>query len=172
MPFFHISPETKVVPQVPFPFFLLFSTFCHFLFFTLSCFSWTFHTVVALISVFQFDFYHINLTPFFKYLPETKVVPHAFPLLSSMFNFLATFYFSRSPVCRRHSTLCCCCFCATLPYIRHFVFADCYDNNHWYLVTNLDLAGFYFSKCPANSKKCPAKFVTRYQVQARKLLTY
>jgi hypothetical protein len=50
---------------------------------------------------------------------------------------------------------------ATLPYIRHFRFAGCYDNNHWYLVTNLpghlDLAGFYFSKCPANSK-CPAKF--------------
>ncbi len=50
-------------------------------------------------------------------------------------------------------------FYATLPYIRHFIFADCYDNNHWYLVTNLaghldlvghlDLAGFYFSKCPA-----------------------
>ncbi len=48
-------------------------------------------------------------------------------------------------------------FYATLPYIRHFRFAGCYDNNHWYLVTNLarhlDLAGFYFSKCPA-------KFVT------------
>ena len=32
----------------------------------------------------------------------------------------------------------------------------CYDNDPWYLVTNfaghLDLAGFYFSKCPANSK--------------------
>ena len=50
-------------------------------------------------------------------------------------------------------------FYATLTYIRHFIFADCYDNNHWYLVTNLaghlelaghlDLAGFYFSKCPA-----------------------
>ena len=54
-------------------------------------------------------------------------------------------------------------FYATLPYIRHFRFAGCYDNNHWYLVTNLaghlDLAGFYFSKCPANSK-CPAKFAT------------
>jgi hypothetical protein len=53
-------------------------------------------------------------------------------------------------------------FYATLPYIRHFIFAGCYDNNHWYLVTNLagylDLAGFYFSKYPANSK-CPAKFV-------------
>jgi hypothetical protein len=59
-------------------------------------------------------------------------------------------------------------FYATLPYIRHFIFADCYDNNHWYIVTNLaghlelaghlDLAGFYFSECPANSK-CPAKFV-------------
>jgi hypothetical protein len=37
------------------------------------------------------------------------------------------------------------------------------DNNHWYLVTNLaghlDFAGFYFSKCPANSKY-PANFVT------------
>ncbi len=37
--------------------------------------------------------------------------------------------------------------------LRHFRFAGCYDNNHWYLVTNLaghlDLAGFYFSKCPA-----------------------
>jgi hypothetical protein len=55
-------------------------------------------------------------------------------------------------------------FYATLAYIRHFIFAGCYDNNPWYLVTNLaghlDLAGFYFSKCPANSK-CPAKFVTR-----------
>jgi hypothetical protein len=40
--------------------------------------------------------------------------------------------------------------------------AGCYDNDPWYLVTNLaghldfaghlDLAGFYFSKCPANSK--------------------
>jgi hypothetical protein len=53
-------------------------------------------------------------------------------------------------------------FYATLPYIRHFIFADCYDNNHWYLEPNLaghlELAGFYFSKCPANSK-CPAKFV-------------
>ncbi len=52
---------------------------------------------------------------------------------------------------------------ATLPYIRHFRFAGCYDNNHWYLVTNLaghlDLAGFYFSKCSANFK-CPAKFAT------------
>ncbi len=59
---------------------------------------------------------------------------------------------------------------ATLAYIRHFIFADCYDNNPCYLVTNLaghlDFAGFYFSKCPANSK-CPAKFVTRYQVQVR-----
>ncbi len=51
-------------------------------------------------------------------------------------------------------------FYATLAYIRHFIFAGCYDNDHWYLVTNLaghldlagqlDLAGFYFSKCPAN----------------------
>jgi hypothetical protein len=53
-----------------------------------------------------------------------------------------------------------------LAYIRHFIFAGCYDNDPWYLVTNfaghLDLAGFYFSKCPANSK-CPAKFVIRYQ---------
>jgi hypothetical protein len=44
------------------------------------------------------------------------------------------------------------------------MFAGCYDNNPWYLVTNLaghlDLAGFYFSECPAN-------FVIRYQVQAR-----
>jgi hypothetical protein len=65
---------------------------------------------------------------------------------------------------------------ATLAYIRHFIFAGCYDNNPWYLVTNLsgyldlaghlDLAEFYFSKCSANSK-FPAKFVTRYQVQAR-----
>ncbi len=30
---------------------------------------------------------------------------------------------------------------------------------------HLDLAGFYFSKFPANSK-CPTKFVTRYQLQA------
>jgi hypothetical protein len=47
-------------------------------------------------------------------------------------------------------------FYATLPYIRHFIFAGCYDNDPWYLVTNLaghlDIAGFYFSKCPANSK--------------------
>ncbi len=58
-------------------------------------------------------------------------------------------------------------------YIRHFIFAGCYDNSPWYLVTNLpghldlvghlDLAGFYFSKCPAYSK-CPAKSVSRYQV--------
>ncbi len=53
-------------------------------------------------------------------------------------------------------------FYATLAYIRHFIFAGCYDNDPWYLVTNFaghldlaghfDLAGFYFSKCPANSK--------------------
>ena len=57
-------------------------------------------------------------------------------------------------------------FYATLAYIRHFIFAGCYDNNPWYLVTNLaghlDFAGFYFSKCPANSKY-PAKFGTRYR---------
>jgi hypothetical protein len=51
-------------------------------------------------------------------------------------------------------------FYATLAYIRHFIFAGCYDNGLWYVVTNfaehldfaghLDLAGFYFSKCPAN----------------------
>jgi hypothetical protein len=56
---------------------------------------------------------------------------------------------------------------ATLAYIRHFIFAGCYDNNPWYLVTNLaehldlagrlDFAGFYFSKCPTYSK-----FGTRY----------
>ncbi len=43
---------------------------------------------------------------------------------------------------------------AILAYIRHFIFAGCYDNHPWYLVTNLaghlDLAGFNFSKCPAN----------------------
>jgi hypothetical protein len=46
--------------------------------------------------------------------------------------------------------------------MRHFIFAGCYDNDPWYLVTNfarhldiaghLDLVRFYFSKCPANSK--------------------
>ncbi len=45
-------------------------------------------------------------------------------------------------------------FYATLAYIRHFIFAGCYDP--WYLVVNLaghlDFAGFYFSKCPSNSK--------------------
>jgi hypothetical protein len=62
-------------------------------------------------------------------------------------------------------------FCyATLAYIRQFIFAGCYDNDPWYLVTNLaghldlagylDFAGFYFSKCPA-------KFVPRYQIQDR-----
>jgi hypothetical protein len=44
----------------------------------------------------------------------------------------------------------------SVAYIRHFIFAGCYDNDPWYLVTNfaghLDLAGFYFFKCPANSK--------------------
>jgi len=43
-------------------------------------------------------------------------------------------------------------FYATLPYIRHLRFAGCYDNNHWYLVTNLaghlDLAGYYFLNAP------------------------
>jgi hypothetical protein len=42
-------------------------------------------------------------------------------------------------------------------YIRHFIIAGCYDNNPWYLVTNLagflKLAGFYFSKCPANDRE-------------------
>jgi hypothetical protein len=28
-------------------------------------------------------------------------------------------------------------FYATLAYIRHFIFAGCYDNDPWYLVTNL-----------------------------------
>jgi hypothetical protein len=61
-----------------------------------------------------------------------------------------------------HKTLHICRFYATLAYIRHFIFAGCYDNDPWYLVTNLgghlgltghlDLAGFYFSKCAANSK--------------------
>ena len=36
-------------------------------------------------------------------------------------------------------------FYVTLAYIRHFIFAGCYDNDPWYLVTNfagfLDLAG-------------------------------
>jgi len=43
--------------------------------------------------------------------------------------------------------------------MRHFIFAGCYDNDPWYLATNLaghlDLAGCYFSKCPANFK-CPS----------------
>jgi hypothetical protein len=50
-------------------------------------------------------------------------------------------------------------FYATLAYIRHFIFAGCYYNGPWYLVTNLaghlDLAGFYFSNCPAYSKPPP-----------------
>jgi hypothetical protein len=28
-------------------------------------------------------------------------------------------------------------FYATLPYIRHFISAGCYDNDPWYLGTNL-----------------------------------
>jgi len=32
---------------------------------------------------------------------------------------------------------------------RHFIFAVCYDNDHWF-------SGFYFSKCPAKFR-CPAK---------------
>jgi hypothetical protein len=49
-------------------------------------------------------------------------------------------------------------FYATVAYIRHFIFAGCYDNDPWYLVTNfaghldfaghLELAGFYFSNAP------------------------
>jgi hypothetical protein len=45
-----------------------------------------------------------------------------------------------------------------LAYIRHFIFAGCYDHNPWYLGTNLaghldlaehlDLAGFYFLNAP------------------------
>jgi hypothetical protein len=72
-------------------------------------------------------------------------------------------------------------FYATLPYIRHFIFADCYDNNHLYLVINLaghlelaghlDLAGFYFSKCPANSK-CPAKFVILLVMEETQVYIY
>jgi hypothetical protein len=46
------------------------------------------------------------------------------------------------------------CFYVTLAYIRQFIFAGCYDNNPWYLVTNLaghlDLAGFYFLNAPLN----------------------
>ncbi len=45
---------------------------------------------------------------------------------------------------------------ARLAYKGHFIFAGCYDNDPWYLVTNLaghlDLAGF-FSKCPANDRE-------------------
>ncbi len=43
-------------------------------------------------------------------------------------------------------------FYATLAYIRHFIFAGCYDNDPWYLVTNfaghLDFAAFYFYNAP------------------------
>ncbi len=49
-------------------------------------------------------------------------------------------------------------FYATLAYIRHFIFAGCYDNDPWYLVTNfaghldlaghLDFAGFIFLNAP------------------------
>jgi len=59
-------------------------------------------------------------------------------------------------------------FYVTLAYIRHFIFAGCYDNEPWYLVAklaghldlagHLELAGHYFPKCLANSK-CPAQFV-------------
>jgi hypothetical protein len=48
--------------------------------------------------------------------------------------------------------LVCDIFYATLAYIRHFTLAGCYDNDPWYLVTNLarhlDLAGFYFLNAP------------------------
>jgi hypothetical protein len=57
-------------------------------------------------------------------------------------------------------------FYATLAYIRHFTVAGCYDNDPWYLVTNLagflnlaghlELAGFYFSKCPAIERESPS----------------
>ncbi len=59
-----------------------------------------------------------------------------------------------------------------LAYTRHFIFAGCYDNNPWYLLTNLagflnlvgflnlaghlDLEGFYFSICPANDRESPS----------------
>ncbi len=36
---------------------------------------------------------------------------------------------------------------------------------------HLDFAGFYFCKCPANSK-CPAKFVSRYQFHPAFLTCY
>ena len=43
-------------------------------------------------------------------------------------------------------------FYATLPYIRHFISAGCYDNDPWYLVTNLRgiqiLRGFIFLNAP------------------------
>ncbi len=43
-------------------------------------------------------------------------------------------------------------FYATLPYIRHFISAGCYDNDPWYLVTNLrgiyTLRGFIFLNAP------------------------
>jgi hypothetical protein len=37
-------------------------------------------------------------------------------------------------------------FYATLAYIRHFISAGCYDNDPWYLVTNL--RGFIFLNAP------------------------
>jgi hypothetical protein len=43
-------------------------------------------------------------------------------------------------------------FYATLAYIRHFISAGCYDNDPWYLVTNLRgiqiLRGFIFLNAP------------------------
>ncbi len=43
-------------------------------------------------------------------------------------------------------------FYATLTYIRHFISAGCYDNDPWYLVTNLRgiqiLRGFTFLNAP------------------------
>jgi hypothetical protein len=44
-------------------------------------------------------------------------------------------------------------FYATLPYIRHFIFAGCYDNDPWYLETNF--AGFYFSLCTGDQHYIP-----------------
>ncbi len=49
-------------------------------------------------------------------------------------------------------------FYATLPYIRHFISAGCYDNDPWYLVTNLRgiqiLRGFIFLNAPLNLLLC------------------
>ncbi len=79
-------------------------------------------------------------------------------------NIVNVYIYSKYACSRKILTITCRCKCfqcirctnsnfyATLAYIRHFISAGCYDNNPWYLGTNLRgiqiLRGFIFLNAP------------------------